>query len=368
VSHRIGPRTEPRPRNRHPVDLPAGRRPGVSVVVPCYNYERYLEPCVASALEQPLVDVDVIIVDDRSTDGSLALARSLASRDPRVQVVAHRTNKGPVGTFNDGLERAEGQYLVRLDADDLLTPGSLGRAVALLEAEPSVGLVYGHPVHFTSPDAPSTAREQVASWTIWGGHAWLERRCRLGWNCITSPEVVMRGSVVDRVGGQREHLPYAHDMEMWLRISAVSDVAHIEGPDQAFHRDHDQSLTGSNSRMTDLVERRRVFDTLFEGMATEVDEAERLHQMACRSLAAEALDEACRTYDRAHVQDSPEPYVDFALDVYPAAASLREWRRLEARRRVGPTVAPFIPHFFTVAATRGVRSRLSYRRWERHGV
>lgn len=356
------------PRKLHPVGLPAELHPRVSVVVPCYNYERYLRPCVSSALSQPGVEVDVIIVDDKSTDGSLDLARDLARDDSRVQVIAHRSNKGPVGTFNDGLAQAKGEYLVRLDADDLLTPGALGRAVALMAAEPQVGLVYGHPVHFTSQDAPSTAKVQVASWTIWPGHTWLERRCRLGWNCITSPEVVMRASVVDQVGGQREHLAYAHDMEMWLRISAASDVAHIEGPDQAFHRDHDRSLTGSNSKMTDLIERRRVFDTLFDGLGASLPDGERLHTMACRSLAAEALDEACRTYDRAHVHDSPEPYVNFALAVFPGAASLHGWRRLEARRRVGPGVAPFVPHFFTLAASRGIRSRIQYRRWQRHGV
>ncbi len=87
----------------------------------------------------------MIIVDDRSTDASLALARRLAAADPRVAVIAHPTNRGPVETFNDGLERAQGQYLVSLDADDLLTPGSLARAVALLEAEPDVGMVYGRP-------------------------------------------------------------------------------------------------------------------------------------------------------------------------------------------------------------------------------
>jgi glycosyltransferase involved in cell wall biosynthesis len=356
------------PRKRRPVALPAGSRPRVTVVVPCYNYEEYLAVCVASALDQTRVEVNVVIVDDKSTDGSLALARSLAAADPRVEVIAHRVNQGPVATFNDGLARADGRYLVRLDADDLLTPGALCRAVALLEAEPEVGLVYGHPVHFSTVTAPSTAKNQVATWTIWPGHAWLERRCRHGWNCITSPEVVMRASVVDQVGGQRERLAYAHDMEMWLRISATSDVAHIEGPDQAFHRDHDRSLTGSNSKLTDLIERGLVFDTLFDDIGSWIPDADRLHWMARRSLAAEALDEACRTYDRSHVQDDPTPYEDFALEIFPAAKSLREWRRLQARRRVGPAVAPYVPHFFGLAASRGVRSRISYRRWQRHGV
>ncbi len=165
-----------------------------------------------------------------------------------------------------------------------------------------------------------------------------------------------------------EELAFAHDMEMWLRIATASDIAHLEGPDQALHRDHPHSLTGSTTKLMDLGHRRLVFDTLFDGVGHEIPDAERLHRRAQRSLAAEALDEACRTYDRASVHDSPEGYVAFALDVYPGAASLHQWRRLEARRRVGPRLAPFVPHFFAVAASRRVRSAIVYRRWLRDGV
>ena len=189
--------------------------------------------------------MDVVVVDDRSTDDSLAVARALAADHPAVRVLAHEINQGPVATFNDGLEFVSGEFLVRLDADDLLTPGSLARSAALARCYPSVGFVYGHPLHFTSE--PPAARLRVRSWTVWPGRHWLADRCRTGLNVISSPGVLMRTSVVQRVGGQQELL-CAHDMEMWLRISAFADVARVNGPDQAWHRDHPRQPHGTAHR------------------------------------------------------------------------------------------------------------------------
>ena len=242
-----------------PQALAATDRPTVTVVIPCFNYGRFLPGAVASALSQDGVEVDVVVVDDRSTDNSLAVARTLAVEHPAVRVLAHDTNRGMVATFNDGLAFVSGEFLVRLDADDLLTPGSLARAAALARCYPSVGLVYGHPRHFTGePPAP---RLHVRSWTVWPGRHWLADRCRTGLNVITSPEVLMRTSVVQRVGGQQP-LMYTHDMEMWLRISAFADVARVNGPDQAWHRDHPDSLSARLvDELKDLHERRAAFGT-----------------------------------------------------------------------------------------------------------
>ncbi|MGO4433768.1 glycosyltransferase family 2 protein, partial [Paenarthrobacter sp. RAF9] len=129
--------------------VPASAPPTVSVVVPCYNYGHYLPQAVGSALAQEGVDVEVIVVDDASTDGSAAVAWRLASSDPRISVVHHATNQGHIATYNDGLARAGGRYVTLLSADDLLAPGALARAAALMEANPRVGMVYGLPKDFT---------------------------------------------------------------------------------------------------------------------------------------------------------------------------------------------------------------------------
>ncbi len=125
---------------------PLLRRPTVSVVVPCYRYGHYLPGAVRSVLDQTDVDAEVLIVDDASPDDSGEVAEALAAADPRIRVLRHAENKGHIATYNDGLEAVDGEYVVLLSADDLLPPGSLGRATALMEANPSVGMVYGHPL------------------------------------------------------------------------------------------------------------------------------------------------------------------------------------------------------------------------------
>lgn len=82
----------------------------VTIVIPNYNYARYLPHAVDSALTQRGVVTDVVIVDDASTDNSMEVAHKLAAADGRIRILAHRTNSGPVATFNDGPAAARGNF------------------------------------------------------------------------------------------------------------------------------------------------------------------------------------------------------------------------------------------------------------------
>lgn len=227
--------------------LPLLSIPRVTVVVPCYNYGRYLPDAVGSALEQPGVDVEVIVVDDASTDGSDAVALSLSAADPRVSVVLHDRNQGHISTYNDGLSRATGRYVTLLSADDQIAPGALGRAAALMESNPRVGMVYGLPRDFTD-QPPQVPLRQPVSWTIWSGRSWISLACARGRNFILSPEVVMRTEAVLGIGGYSASLPHSGDLEYWLRAAASWDVGRINGPVQAFYRVH-----GSNMHQTQFA-------------------------------------------------------------------------------------------------------------------
>jgi len=152
-----------------------GRRPSVSVIVPCYNYGRYLEQCVGTALAQEGVDVSVLVIDDASPDGSAHVVRDAAARDARVRAVCHEVNRGNIATYNEGISLVKGDYTVLLSADDLLTPGCLARATALMEAYPSVGMVYGFPVDFTDDRLPP-ARTTAERWILWQGRDWIAER------------------------------------------------------------------------------------------------------------------------------------------------------------------------------------------------
>ena len=339
----------------------------VSVIIPCFNYAHFLPTSVHSALSQTGIEVDVVIVDDASTDGAIHVARRLAAEHPAVRVLAHETNQGPVATFNDGLELASGEFLVRLDADDMLTPGALARATALARAYPSVGLVYGHPRHFAiEPPQPRTA---VRSWTIWPGRQWLSDRCRNGLNVITAPEVVMRRSVVERVGGQQP-LVYSHDMEMWLRIAAFSDVGRVDGPDQAWHRVHPDSLTARLiDEVTAFYERAAAFDTLFAGPVGAIPEARVLQPMARRAMARDALRSACHLFDRGRASEQTVAALTaFACELAPDYATLPEWRGLQRRADLGMSSVQLRPWYAAAAVCRRLRYETMKRRWVRTGA
>ncbi|MEH2581344.1 glycosyltransferase involved in cell wall biosynthesis [Nitrobacteraceae bacterium AZCC 2161] len=340
----------------------------MTVVIPNYNYARYLPDAVHSTLSQPGVTVDIIIVDDASTDNSVEVARELAAEDERIRVLVHKANAGPVATFNDGLAEARGEFLVRLDADDILTPGSLERAVAVAQHFPSVGLVYGHPLHFSGV-ARRPARTKPAAWTIWPGRKWLADRCRDGFNVITSPEVLMRKSVVDIVGGQRP-LAHTHDMEMWLRLSAFADVAYIHGVDQAWHRDHAESLSARKvDRFRDLTERRDAFRTLFSGKAGGLAEADQLRRASMRAIAAQALEEAVYAYSKGTAdRRQVERYKEIARTAVEDVETLPEWLAVQKWMAISPQQVASHPIFFLRRAHRRLRSEIAWRRWHRSGV
>lgn len=114
---------------------PPAENPVVSVVMPVFNVERYLERAVRSALEQEGPPLELVIVDDASTDGTLALARRLAEADPRVRVIAGEVNRASGACRNEGARAARGEWVAVLDADDAYRPGRLKRLVELAERE-----------------------------------------------------------------------------------------------------------------------------------------------------------------------------------------------------------------------------------------
>jgi glycosyltransferase involved in cell wall biosynthesis len=220
-------------------------RMGVSVVVPCYNYADFLETSILSALNQRDVDVDVTVVDDASEDASFAIATRIASADPRVRVFRHDVNQGHLRTANEALGHAAAEYVVKLDADDLLTPGSLARSGAVLAAHPEVGFVYGYPRQFSGP-VPRIDDCEPSSWTVWSSEAWLSKVLRRAHNVIMQPEVMIRRSALYDVGAwYSERLPWAEDYHLWLRLATHWSVGRVNGCVQGLYRVHPGSLQRS---------------------------------------------------------------------------------------------------------------------------
>lgn len=120
--------------------------PLVSVIMPVLNAERYVGEAIGSVAAQTLGDWELLIVDDGSSDASLAIARHQAARDPgRIRCFQHAggTTEGASASRNLGLEHARGDYVAFLDADDVYLPSTLESQVAVLEAHPDAGATYG---------------------------------------------------------------------------------------------------------------------------------------------------------------------------------------------------------------------------------
>lgn len=344
-------------------------RPSVAVVVLSYNYGRFLAECAESVLAQRDVEVSLLIMDDCSTDETGEVTKKLRSSDPRVTVIRNQPNRGQIPTMNDAFGRVASQYVVKMDADDLLPPGSLARSAALLEANPAVAFVYGRPHHFSGA-VPTLPDARTRSWTIWSGDDWVAARCGDGACVISQPEVMMRTSFLRRASPVREDLPHTFDMHLWMRLASMGQVGRINGPAQGLYRVHSASMqrTIHSGIMIDLPGRRAAFDALFEGEAGESRHARELLASARKSLAATALDLACRAYDRGRTGESPvDDLVAFALETHPDARNLKEWRALEHRRLVGPGRATRHPRFFADAVTRRLSDELCRWHWLRTG-
>jgi glycosyltransferase involved in cell wall biosynthesis len=332
----------------------------VSVVIPCYKYGHFLEDVVTSVLDdQQGVDVRALIIDDASPDDSADVARKIAARDPRVELIVHAANKGNIATFNEGLlEWADGDYSVLMSADDRLTPGALRRARDLLDAHPGAGFVYGHALWVTSGAPTRTARARVRGRSVWPGQWWLERLFRQGENPITSPEVVMRTSLLQRVGGFDARLPHAADMELWMRLAANGDVGFIRGVDQAYYRLHQENMRKGYSTLMDLRERRSVYEAVLDRYGERMPDAQHLSYVVHRKLGREALWTAGRAYDRAGVQRTElgqrflgvgakqegevGELMAFALECWPEVSRLPLYRTLQSRKGLGPRAMSYM--------------------------
>lgn len=332
-------------------------KPTVSVVIPCYNYARYLQGAVASALDQDGVTVDVHIIDDASTDDSRIVAESLAAADPRVQIVAHERNAGHLATANEALSLATGQYVVKLDADDLLTPGSLARSAALMAAHPEVALVYGRPLVFTA-DPPVETPNVVSGWSVWRGEEWIARVLRRGLNVIHQPEVMLRRDLVVATGGYRTSLPWAEDYNWWLRLATHGDIGRVNGPVQGLYRVHQQSLMRSSDDhyVRDLFARVDAVQLFFDECADRLRDPGRLSRIGYVSLARHAR-ELAWTLLRDELG---------SLEQSQACENLAD--RLDLTSGVSTRRAVIARHDRIGDLARRLKWARLNRRWEKHGL
>lgn len=195
--------------------------PRVTLVAACYNHSRFLRDCLVSIASQTIDDLDLIVTDDASEDGSQDLIRAtLDELGLEARTIFHTSNRGICATFNAALAQVRTPYVAFLSTDDVLTPTRLERQVALLDGlGPEVAFVYGDmPVidgaghrtgaRFYGPSMPNRYRPEREE---------MYRELLSG-NFIAAPSVLMRTEALKAVGGYDEGLVY-EDYDVWCKLA-----------------------------------------------------------------------------------------------------------------------------------------------------
>ena len=194
--------------------------PAVSVLMSVYDGAPWVRDAVTSVLAQTLTDLELIVIDDGSTDATPDVLASL--RDPRLRV-ERRARQGLTLALNRALELARAPLLARLDADDLALPERLARQRRFLDANPQVGLLgtgareidlAGREVSIVRPPADDAAI----------------RRVLIRANPFVHSTVMMRRSALERAGGYDPAFAVAQDYDLWMRLAGVTRLANLPEP------------------------------------------------------------------------------------------------------------------------------------------
>ena len=235
--------------------------PTVSVVMPAWNALAFIDAAVHSVLSQSYRDLELIVIDDGSTDGDYA---ALARLDPRVRVL-HVARGGVGRARNLGIRHARGRYIAFLDADDLWVPGKLKTQVEFLDAHPLVGVVFGEFYRWSCgadgqwPD-PSVVfpDEQELARTSTERRGWMYTRLLMG-DLLGMNTPVVRRELFDTCGGFDEGMERGEDYDFWLRCAREVPMQGFASV-MAVYRIHPASTmhrTVERNYLAELLERAR---------------------------------------------------------------------------------------------------------------
>lgn len=299
--------------------------PLVSVVMPVRNGERWLPIAIGSLLAQTLRDIEILIIDDGSTDTTPAILTGYGRRDVRIRVI-QQDAFGLVTALNRGLAEARAPLIARLDADDVAMPERLQRQLAHMELHAGIGLLgswarkidaSGQPIGWLKPATDSRAIADLLLRT----------------NPMIHSTVIMRAGLVRKLGGYREPFRGAEDYDLWLRMSEVAAVANLPEPliQYRWHRDNVTNRQGMRQAFSvrlaqRCMERRRNHAP---------DPADALSAAPdWRSSSAETsfYADAAALYRALDLADTNRPW-DSSLDATDLKPILRSARRLSREER-----------------------------------
>lgn len=201
----------------------------VSVVIPLFNKAKYVDDAIRSAVGVEYRPLEIVVVDDGSTDGSYERARDWADRHPelvRVEMHPGHVNLGPGASRNLGISRSAGGWIAFLDADDLLLPHRFRMAASILASQPEIDAVFESVrVEPMTPEAEVEWGGRSRAWSVPRSGADPSLEILRTLSLWASNGILIRKSVFARIGVFDEHLRVGEDRDLWLRLALCARLA-----------------------------------------------------------------------------------------------------------------------------------------------
>jgi glycosyltransferase involved in cell wall biosynthesis len=265
--------------------------PRVSFVVPCYNYGRFVGQAIESLLDQTFTALELIVVDDASTDDTPQLLERYAS-DPRVKIIRHEKNMRHLRSYNEGLALARGEFMGLMSADDFcVRRDAVERQVACFDAHPRVGYVASS---YALTDQHGTIEWVKSRWEHDVVYAGYDEFARLAFECyVPHSGTLIRRSCHDELGYYDLRLPHSGDWDLWLRIASRYDVAYLSDAMYAYRMHptnmHHAKFSPAETTNDHVLTIRKAFESLPEDApdAIKALRTSALEQAWLRSAAIE---------------------------------------------------------------------------------
>lgn len=211
----------------------------VSVIIPCYNGERYIEQAIRSCLSQTYRNLEIIVVDNGSTDDSRRIAESF---DPQVRVI-HEPKKGLHHARNAGLANCSGEFVQFLDCDDLLNQDKIEKQVFVLRCNPRIDIIYGSGYYFQHSIEQAVEPIHVIRQAKDYATALLAN------HMLTVHSALIRKWVIDNVGPADTDLSAQEDWDYWLRAARFGFHFHYDPQGICYYRKHANQMTNNSEVM-----------------------------------------------------------------------------------------------------------------------
>jgi glycosyltransferase involved in cell wall biosynthesis len=261
--------------------------PKISIIIPCFNSEQYIEECLKPILTLKYLEIEIIIVNDGSTDNTVEICKKIC--DKRIKII-NKKNSGLPAARNTGIQESTGKYIISIDSDDIPVTQCWKKMIATLERDENITLCYGRFIKFFNylpKNEPKIRLKRKRP----SGNIISELVKR---NIFGSGMAIIRKSRFSNAGMFNEHLTIGEDWEMWTRLALTGDFLYFDDI-MLYYRQHNSSMTVDLMRY--IKGQQLVSNTILnnkkikEKLGNNFDKIKRKHEYYC-------LEMQCRTFLR----------------------------------------------------------------------